>query len=108
MLKIDVSEKAKQRLLSVGLVLSVVVVMMFVLSNNAVAGTDSTFDSWVDQLIAYMEGSLGKGVAIAFVIVGIIKGITSGQLMAIVVGVGAALGLNYAPAIIGGMFTAIL
>ena len=38
MLKIDVSEKAKQRLLSVGLVLSVVVVMMFVLSNNAVAG----------------------------------------------------------------------
>lgn len=72
------------------------------------AGSDATFDGWVDKMEAWLEGSLGKGVSIAFVIVGIVMGVTRQSLMAFAVGVGAALGMNYTPAIIGTMFTAFL
>uniref|UniRef100_UPI00398498E0 TraA family conjugative transfer protein n=1 Tax=Vibrio parahaemolyticus TaxID=670 RepID=UPI00398498E0 len=52
--------------------------------------------------------SLGKGVSIAFVIVGIVIGIMRQSLMAFAVGVGAALGMNYTPDIISSMFSAVL
>ncbi|MEZ9922388.1 TraA family conjugative transfer protein, partial [Vibrio breoganii] len=52
--------------------------------------------------------SLGKGIAIAFVMVGIVMGVVRQSLMAFAIGVGAALGLNYTPTIIGNLFTAIL
>ncbi len=84
------------------------VVMAVVFSAFASAGTDTTFDSWVTQMTDWLEGSLGKGVSIAFVIVGIVIGIMRQSLMAFAVGVGAALGMNYTPDIINSMFSAVL
>lgn len=72
------------------------------------AGNDTTFDTWTDKMTEWLQGSLGKGVSIAFVLVGIVIGITRQSLMAFAIGVGAALGLNYTPDILGSMFTAVL
>lgn len=86
-----------------------VVILTLLMSTLAQAsGTDTTFDKWVDTMTAWLEGSLGKGISIAFVLVGIIMGITRQSLMAFAIGVGAALGLNYAPTILDSMFTAII
>ena len=84
------------------------VVLAVVFSAFAFAGGDKTFDTWVNQMTAWLTGSLGKGVSIAFVTVGIIIGVMRQSLMAFAVGVGAALGLNYTPTIITGMFSAVL
>ncbi len=89
------------------LVLSLILLSIIV-SSPTWAGSDSTFDVWVDQLTAWIEGSLGKGVSIAFVLIGIIMGIVSQTLKAVVIGVGCALGLNFTPTIIDTMFTALL
>lgn len=84
------------------------IVLAVVMGTMAYAGTDATFDGWVTQMTDWMEGSLGKGVAIAFVLVGIVMGVVRQSLMAFAVGVGAALGLNYAPTIISTMFSAVI
>lgn len=83
-------------------------VLAMLMSALAHAGTDNTFGSWVTQMTDWVEGSLGKGISIAFVIVGIVMGVVRQSLMAFAIGVGAALGLNYAPDIITGMFSAVL
>ncbi|WP_051303372.1 TraA family conjugative transfer protein [Psychromonas aquimarina] len=84
------------------------IVLCVVLSQTVMAGTDATFDAWVDQLTDWIEGSLGKGVSIAFVIIGIIMGIAQQTLKAVAIGVGCALGLNFTPTVISAMFTATL
>ncbi len=83
-------------------------VLMVVMSAMAHAGTDATFDTWVDQMEAWIKGSMGKGIAIAAVIIGIVAGLARSSLMAFAVGCGIALGLNYTPDVIGGMFSAVL
>ncbi|BBM67921.1 hypothetical protein VA249_45670 (plasmid) [Vibrio alfacsensis] len=84
------------------------IVLACIMSALATAGSDATFDTWVDQMTNWLEGSLGKGVSIAFVIVGIVMGVMRQSLMAFAVGVGAALGMNYTPDVISGMFSAVL
>lgn len=84
------------------------VVLCVLMAAMAHAGTDTTFDSWTGKMEDWLEGSLGKGISIAFVVIGIIAGLMRQSLMAFAVGIGAALGLNYTPAIIDTMFTAIL
>lgn len=79
-----------------------------ILSSMGYAGTDSTFDAWVDQMDRMLEGSLGKGVAIGFVIVGIVMGMVQQSLMSFAIGIGAALGLIYIPDVIDAMFTVAL
>lgn len=85
-----------------------VMVLVLVMSAMTHAGTDTTFDGWVTNMEDWIKGSLGKGVSIAFVIVGIVMGVVRQSLMAFAIGIGAALGLNYTPTIIGTMFTAFL
>ena len=75
---------------------------------QAHAGSDTTFDTWVDEIEGWVTGSLGKGVSICMVLIGIIGSISRGSLMPIATGVGCALGLNYAPTIISSLFTAVL
>lgn len=84
------------------------VVLMCVLNTTAYAGTDATFDSWVTQMTDWLQGSLGKGIAIGFILVGIVMGMIQQSLMAFAIGVGAALGLNYTPTILTNMFSAVL
>lgn len=99
-----VNENKKQQILFfAGLMLLTALIAVM-----AHAGTDATFDDWTDKMTDWLQGSLGKGVSIAFVLVGIVIGITRQSLMAFAIGVGAALGLNYTPDILGSMFTAVL
>ncbi|MGR5178821.1 TraA family conjugative transfer protein [Vibrio mediterranei] len=82
--------------------------LMFIMNSSAMAGTDATFDTWVTQMTDWLEGSLGKGIAIGFVLIGIVVGMAQQSLMSFAIGVGAALGLNYTPSIMTGMFGAAL
>ncbi|NGZ66616.1 pili assembly chaperone [Vibrio aestuarianus subsp. cardii] len=84
------------------MVLAVVMTMM------AQAGTDTTFDTWATEMEDWLTGSFGKSVSLAVVVVGMVGAVMRQSLMPLAVGVGAALGMNYAPPIIDGMFTAIL
>lgn len=84
------------------------VVLAIVLSAMAQAGTDTTFDSWGDQMEEWLKGSLGKSVSIGFVIVGIIGAMARQSLMPFALGVGCALGMNYTPDVINIMFTATI
>jgi conjugal transfer pilus assembly protein TraA len=83
-------------------------VLTALFSVMAHAGMDTTFDGWVDAMTAWIEGSLGKGISIAFVVVGIVMGVVRQSLISFAIGVGCALGLNYTPAVINGMFTAFM
>ena len=98
-----ISEDMKMRVLFF-LSLCVLVAVMQLMAH---AGSDDTFDDWVTEMSGWLQGSLGKGVSIAFVLVGIVMGVVRQSLMAFAIGVGAALGLNYTPDVISGMFTAV-
>ncbi|GMQ49671.1 TraA family conjugative transfer protein [Vibrio sp. 10N] len=80
--------------------------LVFMMNSSALAGADSTFDTWVSQMTDWISGSLGKGIAIGFVLIGIVVGMVQQSLMAFAIGVGCALGLNYTPSILSSMFTA--
>lgn len=83
-------------------------ILSVVLSSMSYAGTDATFDAWVTQMQSMLDGSLGKGIAIGFVIVGIVMGMVQQSLMAFAIGIGAALGLIYIPDVIDAMFAVAL
>ncbi|WP_298637048.1 TraA family conjugative transfer protein [uncultured Umboniibacter sp.] len=76
----------------------------------AVAGgsADTTFDSVYTQLKDWLNGSLGKVLAGAFVLVGVIAGVARQSLMGFAVGVGAGVGLFNIGTIIDSLFTATL
>ena len=84
------------------------IVLAAVMSALVQAGTDTTFDSWSDEMEDWLTGSFGKAVSLAFVVVGMVGAVMRESLMPLAVGVGAALGMNYARPVIDGMFTAIL
>lgn len=84
------------------------IAILMVFQAQGIAGTDGTFDSAVDQITDYLEGSLGKGIAIGFILIGIFVGMAQQSLMAFGIGIGCAFGLNYVPQIVGGMFSAVL
>lgn len=85
-----------------------ILALVFMMNSSAFAGSDATFDTWVSQMTDWISGSLGKGIAIGFVLIGIVVGMAQQSLMAFAIGVGAALGLNYTPSILASMFSATL
>ncbi|EGR4421526.1 TraA family conjugative transfer protein [Vibrio cholerae] len=85
-----------------------IIVLAVVMTAMAQAGMDTTFDNWANEMEEWLVGSFGKAVSLAFVVVGMVGAAIRQSLMPLAVGVGAALGMNYAPSIIDGMFTAIL
>lgn len=99
----NVSEDMKMR---IAFFMSLLVLVMLMSLMAHAGGADVTFSAWVDEMTAWIKGSLGKGVSIAFILVGIIMGITRQSLMSFAIGIGAALGLNYTPDIVNTMFTA--
>lgn len=86
-----------------------IVALSFVLSEAAYAGTGgSEFEGIWDTLEAWVEGTLGRIIAGAFVLVGIIGGIARQSIMAFAIGVGSGMGLANSPAIIEAIVTATL
>ena len=63
------------------------------------------FDALYNRLLGWVGGSLGKSVALAFLVVGLCVGILRGNLTAAIVTLGAGIALAMFPAIIENLFT---
>ncbi len=79
----------------------------------ALAGTDSgldgsEFEEIYTLLQGWMTGFLGKVIAIAFIIVGLVAGVMRQSIMGFVVGVAAGVGMLVAPGVIDNMYGATL
>lgn len=75
----------------------------------AFAGTGGTeFDDIWTTLTDWMQGTLGRIIAGAFVIVGLVAGVARQSIMAFAIGVGGGLGLYSAPTVIDNVMTATL
>lgn len=90
------------------------VALSFVLSDAAYAGTASggtggtEFQGVWDTLKGWTEGTLGRIVAGAMILVGIIGGIARQSLMAFAIGIAGGMGLSYSPTIIDTIMSATL
>ncbi len=69
------------------------------------ANTTDFVEIWT-LLTGWTTGVLGKTIAVSFILVGIIGGLTRQSLMAFATGVGAGVGLLYFPTIIDTIFSA--
>lgn len=85
-------------------ILSAILLLMM---NSAVAGGGGDeFDEVWDTLEDWTTGTLGKIIAGAMILVGIIGGVARQSLMAFAVGIAGAMGLNYAPEIVSSIMSA--
>ena len=60
----------------------------------------AAFDEVWDTLVDWTQGTLGKIVAGAMVLVGIVSGVARQSLMAFAIGIGGGMGLYYTPDVI--------
>lgn len=86
---------------------TVISALLFLMMNSAVAGGGGDeFDEVWDTLEDWTTGTLGKIIAGAMILVGIIGGVARQSLMAFAVGISGAMGLNYAPEIVSSIMSA--
>ena len=71
----------------------------------ASAGDVQAFDKLYTQLTGWAQGSLGKSIAIIFLLVGLAVGLAKGSLYAGVVSIACGLTLMIAPSVIDSIFT---
>jgi len=91
------------------LLLGVGAVALTIVPEPAVAGTGGTeFQATYDMLISWMTGLLGRIIAIAFIIVGLIAGVARQSILSFAIGIAAGLGLFMAPDIIDAVVSATL
>lgn len=76
-----------------------------VLMTDAVWAAGSGFDRLQSTLSQWVTGSLGKSLALGFLLIGLASGLLRGNLSAAVVALGAALALVVGPEIIESVFT---
>lgn len=83
--------------------------MMFMLSEPSFAGTggDAFNDVWT-TLKDWTQGTLGRIVAGAMVLVGIVGGIARQSLMAFALGIGGGMGLYNTPTVVESVLSATL
>lgn len=62
-------------------------------------GGEEFNDVW-DTLVKWTQGTLGRIIAIAMVLVGVVAGVVRSSIMGFVVGVAAGMGLYNAPTVI--------
>jgi conjugal transfer pilus assembly protein TraA len=85
------------------------VALLTLLPGAALAGAGGTeFQATYDMLIGWMTGLLGRIIAIAFIIVGLIAGVARQSIMSFAIGIAAGLGLFMAPDIIDAVVSATL
>tara|TARA_R110002095_G_scaffold6510_1_gene13009 strand:+ start:196 stop:537 length:342 start_codon:yes stop_codon:yes gene_type:complete len=78
------------------------------ISMAAGAGGGTEFDSIWNTLLDWTQGQLGKVIAVAMILVGLIGGIARQSLMAFAVGIAGGMGLYNAPDIIDAIFSATI
>ncbi len=79
---------------------------VFASSLPASATPATDFQTVLNTITGWTEGTLGQSIAVTMVLVGLIGGIARQSLFAAVVGIGGGMALAYAPSIIGTVFTA--
>lgn len=81
---------------------------IFLLMTTSVmaGGGGDEFDEVWDTIEDWTTGTLGKIIAGAMILVGIIGGVARQSLMAFAVGIAGAMGLNYAPEIVSSIMSA--
>jgi conjugal transfer pilus assembly protein TraA len=85
------------------------IALLSLLPGVALAGAGGTeFQATYDMLIGWMTGLLGRIIAIAFIIVGLIAGVARQSIMSFAIGIAAGLGLFMAPDIIDAVVSATL
>ena len=84
-----------------------VALVLMVAGGLAVAGTGGTeFDTIYQTLLGWLQGTLGKIIALTALAVGLTIGIMRQSIMAVVVGVAMAMALYYGPTVIDGVVAA--
>jgi conjugal transfer pilus assembly protein TraA len=75
----------------------------------ALAGTGGTeFDTIYQTLLGWIQGTLGKVIALTALAVGLTIGIMRQSIMAVVVGIAMSMALYYGPTVIEGVVAAAL
>lgn len=96
----------KRQLLTLAVILTVIAVAFPLAVSAGTAATE--FDNIWATMTDWTQGTLGRIVAGAMILVGLIGGIARQSLMAFAVGIGGGLGLFYSTDILNGIFTATL
>lgn len=89
------------------LLLTAGIIALFCLLNTANAGSEGKeFNEVYDKIAGWLQGTLGKIMALTCVGVGVAFTITRGTLIHVVVGIAMCLVLYNAPTVIDGLLTA--
>ncbi|MBB1465712.1 TrbC/VirB2 family protein [Vibrio sp. SG41-7] len=84
-------------------------VISFMFANQAYAGTGGTeFDDIWTTITDWTQGTLGRIIAGAMILVGIVGGIARQSLMAFAMGIGGGVGLYNSPTVVESIMTATL
>ena len=80
------------------------------LNHESLAGTggSSEFGTIYTLLTGWLQGMLGRILAVTFVMVGLVAGVMRGSMMGLVLGIGCGLGVYTAPTVIDNIVTATL
>lgn len=85
------------------------IVISFMFTNPVYAGTGGTeFDDVWTTLTDWTQGTLGRIIAGAMILVGIVGGIARQSLMAFALGIGGGVGLYNSPTVVESIMTATL
>lgn len=94
---------------SVAKALLMAVPLMILVAPDAFAGTGGTeFQTLWNTLVDWVQGLLGRIIAITFVVVGLAAGILRGSIFGFVLGIASGIGLYLSPTIIQNIVTATL
>lgn len=85
-------------------------ILLAVSSNECLAGTggSSEFGNIYTLLTGWLQGILGRILAVTFVMVGLVAGVMRGSMMGLVLGIACGLGVYTAPTVIDNIVTATL
>ena len=79
------------------------------LAPEAMAGTGGTeFDDIHTLLVGWIQGTLGKIIALGIFMVGLSAGIVNQSIVSVVIGIDGALALYYGPTVINGVVAALI
>ena len=91
---------------------AVVCASLFLVGEDAFAGTNTTFGDAttgpLGTMTKWMTGSMGKMFAIGTLATGLGIGIVKQSVMAVAIGIGIALSASAGPAVLSAMFTAVI
>ncbi len=90
--------------------LAALAMLLMLAATNSFAGTGGSteFGSIYTMLTGWLQGTLGRILAITFVAVGLVSGVVRGSIMGFVLGIAAGLGLYTAPTVIDAIVTAVI